>query len=170
MSAVATTCVTPGALRYKRAQSAKLLLRQTLGRCDHRDTGRDQSHLDRARAWIGAAMETRDETGDGDVEETRGRESERVRQRTLRLTQSKVRHYCAEHGSDAGREIEHERPRARQPRLHEDGEIPDTMRDLVCGHGEGREDAQLHTTQEGGSDERAIERVVEAVAHEHQNP
>ena len=43
------------------------------------------------------------------------------------------------------------------------------MRDLVCGHSEGREDAQPHTAKEGRCNQHAIEGIVETVSHEHQH-
>ena len=118
--------------------ASKLLLRKALGARDHGDTRGDQQHLDRTGARVGTSMESGNETRHGDIEESRGRKSQRVRQRVLRLTQSKVRHHGTEHRGESGEEIEHQRPRPRQAGLHQDGEIAHAVRYLVRRHRKGR--------------------------------
>jgi len=142
---------------------------QPLRAGDDSDSGCDEHYLDGTGPSVGASMEPRDETGDRDIKETGGCKRERVGQRSLRLAQSKIRHYCAENRGDPGREIEQQRPRARQPGLHEDGEVTHPVRDLMRSHGESRQDAQLHTAKKGCGDECAIECVVQAVANQYQH-
>jgi hypothetical protein len=44
----------------------------------------------------------------------------------------------------------------------------DFLRDLVGHDGQRRDDAQVHVGEEGGSDQHAVEQVVQGVTHQHQ--
>ena len=114
-------------------------------------------------------MQSRDETGDRDVEKSRGREGERVREEPERMAQAVVRRDRPDHRGDAGGEIEQQRARAREPRVHQDGEIPDAVRDLVRGHCESGHQAEGEAAEEGRGDQHSVERVVEAVPHQYQD-
>ena len=112
---------------------------------DERDAGSNEDYLHGTRARVGATMKPGNEPGDRNVKEAGSGKGQCVWQRTLRFTQRKVRHDCSEYRGKAGGEIEQQRPRARQPRLHENGEITHPVRDLVRRDCEGRERSELQT-------------------------
>ena len=85
------------------------------------------------------------------------------------MTQAVVRRDRPDHRGDAGGEIEQQRARAREPRVHQDGEVPDAVRDLVRGHCESRHQAEGEAAEEGRGDQHSVERVVEAVPDQHQD-
>ena len=86
--------------------------RQALGRRDQHNAETDENHLHRAGARVGAPMQSRDESRDRDVEKSRGREGERVREEPERMAQAVVRRDRPDHRGDAGGEIEQQRARA----------------------------------------------------------
>src|SRR5438876_4106373 len=74
--------------------------RQALGRRDQRNAETDENHLHCTGARIGAPMESRDEPGDRDVEKSRGRKGERVREEAERMPQAVVRRDRPDHRGD----------------------------------------------------------------------
>ena len=118
-------------IRELNRKSLRSLAREALGERDDRYPEADQNHLDRARTRVGASVQPGDEPRDGDVEEAGGREGERVGQHPECASKSPPRRDRADHRGEPGREIELERPAPRQAGLHQDGEVPHAVRDLV---------------------------------------
>ena len=108
--------------------------------------------------------------GDGDVEEPGRGKGQRVRQRAERLPQREV-------GDDGAQRPRPGRWRGSAPapaaatsrRAPGCAKVPDAVRDLVRGHGEGGDEAERGVLEEGGRDQHAVEGVVQAVTAQHED-
>ena len=97
-----------------------------------------------------------------------GGHGQRERQRRERGLEREVADDAADHGGQAGQQVERQRAPARHARVQQHREVADFLRNLVRHDGERRDDAEVHVGEEGGGDQHAVEHVVQGVADQHQ--
>ena len=139
-------------------------MRQTLSPRNRSDSQSHEDHLGQARPGIGPAVQRRDQSRHGDVKKTTRGQGQRIRQRAEGTLQAEVRRYSPEDRGQSRGHVHEKGPAPGHARMDENREVPDTVRDLVGGHGKGRHQPEWEAGQEGGRDQHAIQGVVDAVA------
>ena len=87
----------------------------------------------------------------------------------MRLAQREVGSQRTCDGGNAGREIQQQRAALREPGVDQERKVPDPVRDLVCGHGKGRQQPQDPVLEEGRGDQHPVQGVVDAVPDQDQH-
>jgi hypothetical protein len=145
-------------------------MRQALRPGDRPHTQAHQHHLGKTRARVGPAMQTRDEPGDRDIEETGRCEREGIRKRADSPLQSEVRGDAPDDGGQPGGHVHDQGPPARHPRVNEDGKVPNPVWNLMCRDRERSHQPKRETGQKRSSDQDAIESVMHAITDNDEDP
>ena len=142
---------------------------QPLGHRDRADAEADEQDLGRTGARVRPALQSRDEPRHGDVQEPGGGEGQRVGQGPHGLLQGEVGDEGAQDRGNPGGQVQHQRPALGEPGMDQEGEVPDPVRDLVGGDGEGGEQPQRGVLEEGSRDQHPVQGVVDAVPHQYEH-
>ncbi len=117
---------------------------------------------------IDAPVQARDEVRHRHVQQAGGGHAQREGQQSHRGFQREVTHHAADHGGEAGQQVERQRPAARNARMQQHGEVADFLGNLVRHDGHRGDQPQVHVGEKGGGDQHAVEHVVQGIAHQHQ--
>ena len=101
-----------------RAASAALM---DYGLChgDDPDTDPHQQHLRQTRPRISAAMQPRNQSSHGDIQESGCRQGQGIRQGLLRFVQPEISNDAAQHGRQSRRHVQEHRPLSRHSGVQE---------------------------------------------------
>ena len=146
------------------------MARQRFGDGDDSDTEAHQEHLRQARPRVGATVQAWDQAGHGNVQKSRCRQGQGIRQRLLSLIEPEIGDDAAEYRRQPRRHVQEHGPLPRHTGMQQQRKIADAMRDLVSCHGERGHQPERHTRQKRRGDENAIQRVMNAVPNENQHP
>jgi hypothetical protein len=115
-----------------------------------------------------APVQTRDEIGDRDIDETGGGKRENIGQRCLHVPDPPPREQCADDHREAGNGIQAKCAQTRPAGIDQDGEIAEFLRDFMRDQGETSRNPQLYIRDERRGQQDTVEKIVKRIAHDDQ--
>ncbi len=128
-----------------------------------------QHHLREARPGVRPPVQRGNEAGDGDVQESRSRYGQRIREHAHGPAKAEVRDDSAHHRGQASGHVQYQRPPLRHAGVHEERKVTEPVRNLVRRNRKRRDKAQRLVLQKGRRDKNPVQHVVNAVAYEDQD-
>src|SRR3569623_359137 len=151
----------------KMGSAAALLMQRAAYEINRQHARRDQAHLLRGGSELHALEQARYQIGDGDVDEARRGERERIRQEVIEILHTVIGNDAARDGGETRKTVEQQRPAAAEAAVQQHGEIAELLRYLMRGHGDGGDHAEVYVGKKGGADQDAVDEVVHGIADHH---